>query len=102
MNTNTPTLNRRGFLAGMLALGAAPAIVRAESLMRVVPLDKVLDCEVGKGWLVYEDLGSAVVNTRALRFFATFDYDAYEKRMRLVTTESGVLVPSISLGRARA
>lgn len=26
---------RRGFLLGMLALGAAPAIVRAESLMRI-------------------------------------------------------------------
>ena len=29
-------MNRRGFLAGMLALGVAPAIVRAESLMRIV------------------------------------------------------------------
>lgn len=30
---------RRGFLAGMLALAAAPAIVRADSLMRVVSRD---------------------------------------------------------------
>jgi len=29
-------LSRRGFLTGMLALGAAPAIVRAASLMKVV------------------------------------------------------------------
>lgn len=29
------TVTRRGFLTGMLALGAAPAIVRAESLMRL-------------------------------------------------------------------
>lgn len=29
-------LSRRGFLTGMLALGAAPAIVRAASLMRTV------------------------------------------------------------------
>lgn len=28
-------VTRRGFLTGMLALGAAPAIVRAESLMRI-------------------------------------------------------------------
>lgn len=28
-------ITRRGFLTGMLALGAAPAIVRAESLMRI-------------------------------------------------------------------
>lgn len=30
------SLSRRGFLTGMLALGAAPAIVRAASLMKVV------------------------------------------------------------------
>ncbi len=29
-------VSRRGFLTGMLALGAAPAIVRAASLMKVV------------------------------------------------------------------
>jgi len=29
------TVTRRGFLTGMLALGAAPAIVRVESLMRI-------------------------------------------------------------------
>lgn len=32
-------MNRRGFLGSILALGAAPAIVRADSLMRVIPLD---------------------------------------------------------------
>ncbi len=31
-------LNRRGFLASMLACGAAPAIVRAESIMRIKPI----------------------------------------------------------------
>lgn len=29
---------RRGFLGSILALGAAPAIVRADALMRVVPV----------------------------------------------------------------
>lgn len=29
-------MNRRGFLGSILALGAAPAIVRADSLMRIV------------------------------------------------------------------
>lgn len=34
---------RRGFLTGILALGAAPAIVRAESLMRLwVPPQELL------------------------------------------------------------
>ncbi len=30
-------MDRRGFLGSILALGAAPAIVRADSLMRIVP-----------------------------------------------------------------
>lgn len=33
-------MNRRGFLGSILALGAAPAIVRADSLMRIIPLDQ--------------------------------------------------------------
>lgn len=32
-------MDRRGFLGSILALGAAPAIVRADSLMRIIPLD---------------------------------------------------------------
>lgn len=32
-------MNRRGFLGAILAAGCAPAIVRAESLMRVRQLD---------------------------------------------------------------
>ena len=30
-------MNRRGFLAGIIATASAPAIVRADSLMRIVP-----------------------------------------------------------------
>lgn len=30
-------MDRRGFMGSILALGAAPAIVRADSLMRIVP-----------------------------------------------------------------
>ena len=36
-------MNRRGFLGGILALGAAPAIVRADSLMRIVPRGLIVD-----------------------------------------------------------
>lgn len=32
-------MNRRGFLSSMIALAAAPAIVRADSLMKIVPRD---------------------------------------------------------------
>lgn len=41
-------MNRRGFLTGILALGAAPAIVRAESLMKIwVPPQDILCGELG-------------------------------------------------------
>ena len=36
-------LTRRGFLLSCLALGAAPAIVRADSLMRVVPRGLIVE-----------------------------------------------------------
>lgn len=35
-------MNRRGFLGAMLAACAAPAIVRADSLMRIVPRDTLI------------------------------------------------------------
>jgi len=42
-------VSRRGFLTGMLALGAAPAIVRAESLMRLwVPPQTLMPMEIGR------------------------------------------------------
>lgn len=39
-------MNRRGFLGSILALGAAPAIVRADSLMRLVPVDTLIALDV--------------------------------------------------------
>lgn len=35
-------MNRRGFLQSCIALAAAPAIVRADSLMRIVPRDTTI------------------------------------------------------------
>lgn len=40
-------MNRRGFLGSILVAAAAPAIVRADALMRVVPLETTL---VGVWW----------------------------------------------------
>lgn len=53
-------MNRRGFLTSILALGAAPAIVRADSLMRIVPMD--VDVFGYRGWTErggwsYDDYG---------------------------------------------
>lgn len=42
-------MNRRSFLSSCLALAAAPAIVRADSLMRIVPRDA--------GLLIADDMG---------------------------------------------
>ena len=36
-------MNRRSFLSSILALGAAPAIVRADSLMRIVPREALVE-----------------------------------------------------------
>lgn len=35
-------MNRRSFIGSILALASAPAIVRADSLMRIVPLDRLV------------------------------------------------------------
>lgn len=41
-------MNRRGFLGSILALAAAPAIVRADSLMRIVPISApIIPVETG-------------------------------------------------------
>lgn len=49
-------MNRRGFLGSILALGAAPAIVRADSLMRIVPIQTTVWQVVG----VREDLSDVL------------------------------------------
>ncbi len=38
-------MNRRGFLGSILSLGVAPAIVRADTLMRVVPRDTIISLD---------------------------------------------------------
>lgn len=53
-------MNRRGFLSGILALGAAPAIVRADSLMRIVPIDMGVELEWMPGWAMWNS--SVVLN----------------------------------------
>ncbi len=52
------TIDRRGFIGAILALGVAPAIVRADSLMRIVDRDAwivvrvpVLESNAGAVWL---------------------------------------------------
>jgi hypothetical protein len=48
-------MNRRGFLQSILALGVAPAIVRADSLMRVNPRETTV--VLASEWTSRRDAG---------------------------------------------
>ena len=58
-------MNRRGFMGSILALGAAPAIVRADALMRVRPRNEVifgrgLSDSIEGNWAAYSHIGSCI------------------------------------------
>src|SRR5574343_716145 len=53
-------MNRRGFLTSILALGAAPAIVRAANLMKVVTPSGI----VAYGGLITPEVGSYIYLAR--------------------------------------
>ena len=71
-------VNRRGFLGTCLALGVAPAIVRADSLMRIVPretgvfvpwfVDPALLCRTSMGasigWIIGSAIGDRIILPR--------------------------------------
>ena len=51
-------MDRRGFLGSILALGLAPAIVRADSLMRIVPRETGIILIEGPHWGTFDELVS--------------------------------------------
>lgn len=51
-------MNRRGFIGAILAAAMAPAVVRADSLMRIVPRDALIIG--GQGVLAGEDMLSFI------------------------------------------
>lgn len=53
-------MNRRGFLKGMLALGATPAIVRSASLMKLI---------VPEQEIIVPNFGLALVKKKGVVFF---------------------------------
>lgn len=72
------TIARRSFLGSILALGAAPAIVRADALMRVVPVGTTVLNAADVSWsavdfdrdtikviLVYSDAGDHQAGDRS-------------------------------------
>ena len=75
-------MNRRGFLSSILALGAAPAIVRADSLMRIVPREAGLVC-------IHADGGVMTLAPAEITNIVTFEDYWIAMRERLI--EKGCL-----------
>lgn len=89
-------ITRRGFLTGMLALGAAPAIVRAASLMPLVtPAGLVVPSN--QLWMSREMLQQAADRTALIREMADqyviFMHPSAEEAMReLMITGSATVI----------
>ena len=73
-------MNRRGFLVGMLATGAAPFVVRAESLMPVVKVASDAEVLTYSGNLSIEQITQEALRTlhKQMGFLETInrDFDA--------------------------
>ena len=78
-------MNRRNFMQSILALGAAPAIVRAESIMRVKPL-----VATAGGLLVPEHLVGSVKRLIELQWPGYVNYD---QRLLLSSNVAGIVIP---------
>jgi hypothetical protein len=66
-------MNRRGFLSAMLTACAAPAIVRADSLMRIVPLIE----SAPTNWIAWDFARSADICTVTTQTWFTRDTSTY-------------------------
>lgn len=76
-------MNRRGFLGSILALASAPAIVRADSLMRIVPRQAVI---VPLGDIAAGDIISIEGVTSLFRVVQSYDLSRDEMIVRVETT----------------
>lgn len=91
---------RRNFLGSILALGAAPAIVRADALMRVVPVGTTVLNAADVSWspvdfdrdtfikcvLVYRDDGRSGADHTVTRIL-------HGREIRLIDSESWPVLP---------
>lgn len=75
---------RRTFLGSILALGAAPAIVRADALMRVVPRETTLLDDPWLGWINWDPAA-----------------DHSLTRIALCTSDGGVRVLDLAWGKSQ-
>lgn len=81
-------MNRRGFIGSILALGVAPAIVRADALMRIVPRDVI----VASGWttfsIAFDGPTSRLVMPEVMVFSTAHDA---ETRRRVIAYMEGII-----------
>lgn len=75
-------MNRRGFLASCLALAAAPAIVRADSLMRIVPRETLILPSVDALRVFARDMWSAAIDQTFINHFVVFAHPSREADLR--------------------
>lgn len=79
-------ISRRGFLKGMLGLAAAPAICKAENLMKIfVPNQELIipDQKLGRG------ITESIVHIDELGFFGG-DYDGDALNFNIIDTSQGL------------
>lgn len=86
-------MNRRGFLGSILALSAAPAIVRADSLMRIVPRDALVFHPVALSLDVGDTFSIAGI-TREFRVLSIHYSDPWgnEKETKVTFDRCGTLI----------
>lgn len=89
---------RRGFLATMLAAACAPAIVRADSLMRIVPTDPWIGWDMGSGdftveaWIGKDKLQHHVITRSDGRMRGYINGIEVPRYPEYAVTEAGVLL----------
>lgn len=84
-------ITRRGFLAGMLAVGAAPAIVRADSLMKIVVPKREIIRISSLSWPDVDSDGKVV--QRSLILPQTDGYKVAHHKQHMVLKKDGRLEP---------
>lgn len=75
-------VNRRGFLAAILAAGCAPAIVRASSLMKVITQPSgvvTLDWEIVQGVIPENFIGEELASITRKAFMTTLITQLYDE-----------------------
>lgn len=96
-------ITRRGFLKGMLLAGVAPAIVRADSLMRLIPTETTIIESSGFGLAAIKKEGASVLYDGCtpqnlwpgVKAWWAADYASLSDEVTLVlgyTTEDGIRV----------